>query len=181
MGGLEATRRTWPAFARDVIEAAVRGRDDDQAMAPDDAPEEYGGVFVTLKKFGRLRGCMGILDGSRPLAETVRDAARTAALRDPRFSPVTPDELGDVRIEVSVLSRPWLMRSIDELEIGKHGIIVERGARRGLFLPQVATEHHLDKEMFLSRCSAEKAGLSPHAWRDPQTRVWLFTADIYSE
>ena len=181
MGGLDTSNRTWPAFARDVIEAAVRGRPSDNAVAPADAPSDYGGVFVTLKKFGRLRGCMGILDGARPLPEAVRHAARTAALGDPRFQPVTPEELRDLHIEVSVLSKPWPMRSIDELEIGRHGIIVERGMRRGLFLPQVATEHHLDKEVFLARCCAEKAGLPPDAWRDPQTRVWLFTADIYSE
>ncbi len=181
MGGLKSSNRTWPAFARDVIECAVRGRECDTAVAPADAPKDYGGVFVTLKKFGRLRGCMGILDGSRPLPEAVRHAARTAALGDPRFQPVAPEELGDLQIEVSVLSRPWLMRSIDELEIGRHGIIVERGAQRGLFLPQVAVEHHLDKEVFLSRCCAEKAGLPADAWRDPQTRVWLFTADIHSE
>jgi uncharacterized protein (TIGR00296 family) len=90
-------------------------------------------------------------------------------------------ELPDVSVEVSILSEPWPMRSADELRLGTHGIIVRRGIQRGLFLPQVATEHGLDKNTFLSRCCAEKAGLAPDAWKASDTEVLLFTADIFSE
>jgi len=100
---------------------------------------------------------------------------------DPRFAPLTLAELPEVTIEVSVLSPPWPMGNLDDLELGKHGIIVRSGARRGLFLPQVATEHHFDKEIFLTRCCSEKAGLKPDAWRDPTTEVLLFTTDVYSD
>lgn len=170
----------WPAFARDIVEAGVRGLQP-RAAAPADLDAPFGGVFVTLKKLGRLRGCMGTLDTSQPLSETVRYAARTAALEDPRFPPVAEGELPDLSVEVSILSQPWPMTSIDELRIGVHGIIVRNGPRRGLFLPQVAVEHRFDKEIFLSRCCSEKAGLPPLAWKDDATEVLLFKADVFSE
>lgn len=172
---------TWPAFARQVIELAVRNADTTHAQSPAHQVSSFGGVFVTLKKMGGLRGCMGTLDASQPLAESVRYAAQTAALNDPRFPPVASAELHDLSVEVSILSKPWPMRSVDELQLGTHGIIVSQGTRRGLFLPQVATEHRLDKNDFLSRCCAEKAGLAPDAWKDPTTEVLLFTAEIFSE
>ncbi len=144
-------------------------------------PAGCGGVFVTLHKFGRLRGCMGILDPQDPLSVTVCYAACCAALQDPRFHPVSLAELPDIRIEVSIMSAPRPMRDLDELELGRHGILVGRGRNRGLFLPQVAPENHFTKEEFLSRCCGEKAGLPPDAWRDPATLVLIFTTDIFSE
>jgi AmmeMemoRadiSam system protein A len=172
---------TWPSFARQVIELAIRQVDVNRATPPEQGVESFGGVFVTLKKSGRLRGCMGTLDASQPLDEAVRHAARIAALSDPRFPPLALSELPDVSVEVSILSEPWPMQSIDDLQIGTHGIVVRKGLQRGLFLPQVASEHHLDKHTFLSRCCAEKAGLTPDAWQDPDTEVLLFTAQIFSE
>lgn len=124
---------------------------------------------------------MGILDPGLSLADAIRQAAVCAALQDPRFSPVREHELADLDIEVSILSPPFPMRSLDELQIGQHGILVQRHGRRGLFLPQVAAEHHLDKETFLSRCCVEKAGLSADAWRQPDTEVLLFTAEVLRE
>ena len=108
-------------------------------------------------------------------------AARVAALSDPRFPSLTLTELPDITIEVSILSPPYPMKSLDDLVIGTHGIIVRKEMQRGLFLPQVAAEHKLDKETFLSRCCSEKAGLCPDAWKDPDTEVQLFTADITHE
>ena len=172
---------TWPSFARQVIEFAIREVDVGRPTPPEQSIESFGGVFVTLKKLGRLRGCMGTLDASQPLAEAVQYAARVAALSDPRFSPVALSELPDVSVEVSILSNPWPMQSIDDLQIGTHGIVVRKGLQRGLFLPQVASEHQLDKHTFLSRCCAEKAGLTPDAWQDPDTEVLLFTAEIFNE
>lgn len=172
---------TWPSFAREVIDRALRNADTGRAQAPAHSDQPFGGVFVTLKKRGRLRGCMGTLDSTQPLAVAVRHAAQTAALDDPRFPPVTLAELPDLSVEVSILSEPRPMGALDELQIGTHGIIVRRGMQRGLFLPQVATEHHLDKETFLSRCCAEKAGLAPDAWRDPATEVLIFTAEVFHD
>lgn len=172
---------SWCDFARQVIESATSDIDSRQTAPVETSHESRGGVFVTLRKFKQLRGCMGTLDIGDSLAEAVRYAAISAALHDPRFPPVTAAELPDLALEVSILSPPWPMRNLDELELGRHGIIVRYGQQRGLFLPQVATDHHFDKETFLSRCCSEKAGLPPEAWRDPQTEVLLFTAQVYSE
>jgi AmmeMemoRadiSam system protein A len=172
----------WAAVARDAIERAVRGGDPADGGVTTAANEQAcGGVFVTLHKFGRLRGCMGILEPQDLLADAVRQAAVCAALQDPRFHPVSAAELGDLEIEVSVMSQPRAIRELAEIELGRHGIIVGRGRNRGLFLPQVATEYHFDREEFLSRCCSEKAGLPPDAWRDAGTQVLIFTTEVFSE
>ena len=171
---------SWPGFAREVIARAAHGTPAAAPPPPADG-RAHGGVFVTLHKFGRLRGCMGTLDSQAPLAEAISHAAYCAATQDPRFQPVAPGELSDLEIEVSILSDPLPMGGIENLHLGQHGVLVRRGAQRGLFLPQVAVEHHLDKETFLSRCCAEKAGMPADAWRDPSTEVLLFTTDVYRE
>ncbi len=172
---------SWPAYARRIIEYTACHGDPSRAEPPRTESRPHGGVFVTLHKFRKLCGCMGILDPSLPLADAVRQAAVSAASQDPRFSRVEPDELPDLEIEVSVLSDSTPMGSLDDLEIGRHGILVRQGLRRGLFLPQVAVDHHLDKEQFLTRCCTEKAGLPADAWRDPKTEVLLFTTEVYRE
>lgn len=171
----------WPSFARRVIESVARGADPAGIEAPLTEPRTHGGVFVTLHELGRLRGCMGILDPQTPLADAIRQAAVCAASQDPRFSPVRPEDLPDLHVEVSILSPARPMRDLAELELGRHGVLVRRGGRRGLFLPQVAVEHHLDKERFLSRCCDEKAGLPSNAWQDPTTEVLLFTTEVFAE
>ena len=175
------TTPTWLAYARQVVEYTARGDDPNSINTLPNDTRAHHGVFVTLHKHGRLRGCMGILDPEQPLEEAVRHAAISAAARDPRFSPVTTAELADINIEVSILSSPYPMRSPDDLELGRHGIIVRRGLQRGLFLPQVAVTHHFDKETLLNRCCSEKAGLPADAWRDPDTEVLLFTTDVMQE
>jgi len=172
---------TWATFARAVIESAAQHTDAEQAGSPPADARPHGGVFVTLQRGGRLRGCMGILDPSMSLVAAVRQAAISAARQDPRFPPVAPDELPDLDVEVSILSDPERMKNLDDLRIGTHGILVRRGLQRGLFLPQVATDHHFDKETFLSRCCAEKAGLPADAWRQPDTEVLLFTTEVIKE
>ena len=182
MTGPSNSSFNWAAYARDVVEHAVRHQPESTIPTPEDsATEKHAGVFVTLHKLGQLRGCMGTLDSALPLPTAVRQAAVTAATRDPRFPPVAPDELPDIDLEVSIMEAPHPMRSLDDLELGRHGIIVQSGRRRGLFLPQVATQHHMDKETFLTRCCADKAGLPPDAWRDPQVEVLLFESHIYHE
>lgn len=178
---------SWTAFARAVIERAVRGEGAWSALlgepigVPLDDGSPHGGAFVTLHLRRRLRGCMGTLDEMLPLAEAVRSAALRAALDDPRFQPVTVGELREVRISVSILSLPRVWAGIDELVVGRHGIIVQRDERRGLFLPQVAVDHQLTAEQFLSMCCTEKAGLAADAWRDGTTTVRLFTTRIETE
>jgi AmmeMemoRadiSam system protein A len=174
-------QRNWSEYARRVLTYALNGIDLTRAQAPSCPAEPYGGAFVTLRKFGKLRGCIGSLDGSRPLHEAIREAAINAALNDPRFPPLSFGELPDVTIEVSILSKAQRLPSLDELRIGEHGILVRRGEQRGLFLPKVATEYDLDRETFLSRCCKEKAGLPEDAWKDPETEIYVFTAEVYAE
>jgi AmmeMemoRadiSam system protein A len=167
--------------ARDAIEAAVRGR------SPREAPEEHegalrelGAAFVTLRTLeGDLRGCIGELEARRPLAESVRSCAVGAALRDPRFGPVTAEELDHLRIGVSVLTRP---QPIDptSVEVGRHGLLIERGDRRGVLLPEVPIEQGWDAETFLGY-TCRKAGLPADAWRDPETHVYAFESRKYAE
>lgn len=141
------------------------------------------GAFVTLTERGALRGCLGHVAADRPLGEVVRDMTVAAAEEDPRFAPVAPDELGDLALEISVLSEPQpLERPVDpaDVVIGRHGLIVRRGSRTGLLLPQVATEYHWSAEGFLA-ATCRKAGLGPDAWREAGTAVLTFQADVFGE
>lgn len=141
------------------------------------APE---GAFVSIHRGGQLRGCIGNIVSSEPLQKTVRDMAIAAATEDPRFSPVTVEELGSLELEISVLSRPWRIRDIAEIEMGKHGVIVAKGkSSRGIFLPQVAKETGWSKEKFLSELCSQKAGLPADCWKDPQVEIDIFTADVF--
>jgi len=138
------------------------------------------GVFVTITKRGELRGCIGYILPVREFEELVVDAAVSAAMRDPRFDPLTEDEVGEIEIEVSVLSEPKRIENVSEVEVGKHGLIVRRGPFQGLFLPQVATEYNWDKLTFI-RQTCIKAGLSPDEWKKEGTEIYTFTAEVFSE
>ncbi|MCM8766402.1 MAG: AmmeMemoRadiSam system protein B [Candidatus Omnitrophica bacterium] len=139
------------------------------------------GAFVTLHKYGQLRGCIGNLIGDRPLYLMVRDMAVESAVGDPRFPPVEITELDDIEIEISVLSPLEKVDSADKIELGKHGVLVRRGFRSGVFLPQVAEETGWSKEEFLSYLCSHKAGLDPLAWKDKDTELYIFTAEVFSE
>lgn len=139
------------------------------------------GAFVTLKENGQLRGCIGNIIGDGPLFKTVRDMAVAAASQDPRFAPVTADELKDIDVEVSVLSKPRVAGGVDEIVMGTHGVIVRKGSRGGVFLPQVAMETGWDKDRFLSELCSQKAGLPADCWKDPSTKLEIFTADVFGE
>jgi AmmeMemoRadiSam system protein A len=137
------------------------------------------GAFVTLRCNGRLRGCMGCIDAAHALAETVAQCAITAALQDPRFKPLSVEEIAGLEIEISVISELRLTRP-EGLELGIHGIVVSRGTSRGLLLPQVALEHNWSTTQFLE-AACRKARLEPGAWRDPETELFVFTAEVFSE
>ena len=130
------------------------------------------GAFVSLHKFGRLRGCIGHFGEDYPLHEIVARMARAAAFEDPRFMPVTSDELADIDIEISVLTPMRRIQSIDEFQLHRHGIYIKKGFRSGTFLPQVADEVNWTKEEFLGHCSQDKAGIGWDGWRDAELYVY---------
>lgn len=138
------------------------------------------GAFVTLTEHGRLRGCIGYIISDQPLFKTVCEAAIHAAQNDPRFSPVSSNELSKISIEVSVLSEPFPLKSYDEIEIGKHGLILEEKGRRGLLLPQVPVEHHMDRDQYLDAI-CQKSGFHASYWKDKQLKLSGFTATVFSE
>jgi AmmeMemoRadiSam system protein A len=167
---------------RAAMEAAVRG--EAAAEFPDAELTEHlrapHGVFVTLKKSGELRGCIGKMDFERPLWSNALTAAVASALEDPRFPPVTVPELGEITIEVSILNRPEDLPRPEMFDVARHGIIVEKGWRHGLFLPKVAVEQGWDATKTLEMV-CWKAGLPADAWRDPSARLQVFTAFDFGE
>jgi AmmeMemoRadiSam system protein A len=165
-------------LARQALEASVRhGRLPEPEVFPGALAEKCG-AFVTLHKAGRLRGCIGYIEALRPLHQTVAECAMAAALRDPRFDPVVPEELPHIHLEISVLS-PFKEISPDVIEVGRHGLMISQGWQRGLLLPQVATEWKWDREQFLEE-SCLKAGLAPDAWKHG-AKIQAFTAQVFSE
>jgi len=168
-------------LARQTVEDYVRNGKRRDVDVTDPRLKEIEGAFVTLRKNGELRGCIGNIIGRQPLCLTVRDMAIASASEDQRFKPVTADELDDIDVEVSVLSKPWRIKEHSEFELGKHGVIVRKGRNQGVFLPQVAEETGWSKEEFLSTLCSQKAGLPPDAWKDPDTILEVFTAQVFSE
>jgi AmmeMemoRadiSam system protein A len=138
------------------------------------------GAFVTLTRRGRLRGCIGLMQSEAPLGETVAAMAESAAVHDARFAPVSPAELPEVSLEISVLSPLKRAASAGEIELGTHGVLVRRGRRSGVFLPQVAQETGWSKARFLSELCASKAGLEPDAWQAPDCELYIFTVELVS-
>ncbi len=179
-----AEQRQALRMARRAIEVYLEtGRvPDARALGVPDAPVWYRSraVFVTLKRGRRLRGCIGHVLPVRPLWQDIRDSAIAAAVRDPRFPPVSREELDALRIEVSVLTRPVPVDGPEGFVPGRHGVILEVGGRRAVFLPQVAAERGWDRETTLSHL-ARKAGLPPDAWRRPDARFRVFEAQVFGE
>jgi AmmeMemoRadiSam system protein A len=166
------------SLARRALEARVRR---EPAPAPDRGGtlESRCGAFVTIHCHGDLRGCLGRLDADEPLGHAVAQLAASVSDSDPRFAPVRPGELEAIDIEISVLTPEREVRSIAEVEVGRHGLIVEQGGRRGLLLPQVASEYGWDAETFVSH-TCLKAGLPSDAWRHG-ARVLVFEAQVFGE
>jgi AmmeMemoRadiSam system protein A len=169
-------------WVRATIEAAVRGEslmEIPRAELTDPLQAPHG-VFVTLKKRGELRGCIGKMDFERPLWENALEAAVASALEDPRFPPVEPHELAEISIEISILNPPEDLPRPDLFEPLRHGIIVQKGWRHALLLPKVAQEQGWDATKTLETV-CWKAGLPPDAWRDPAARLQVFTAFDFGE
>jgi AmmeMemoRadiSam system protein A len=175
----EADRQSLLELARRAIAEAVSLQKPAGCIPQSGVFAEKRGVFVTLHARGRLRGCIGVIEAFEPLGESITRCAASAAFEDPRFSPVSAEELGELQIELSLLSppEPILPRNI---EIGKHGLLISQAVKRGLLLPQVAVQHKLSREQFLEE-TCRKAGLPPLAWQEPETQILGFTCEVFSE
>jgi AmmeMemoRadiSam system protein A len=165
-------------FARGHGKASSRAIWDDDAATLPAALLEPSAAFVTLREEGDLRGCIGLLRFDTPLWENVRDAAAAAALDDPRFYSVTVEELPLLDLEISVLEPPVAITEPSQFQAGRHGIVIEKGTRRGLLLPQVAPEMGWgEREMLEGVC--RKANLPPDAWRDREAHLYVFEATCF--
>jgi AmmeMemoRadiSam system protein A len=177
----EADRRSLLELARRAIAEAVCLQKPAQGISQNGVFAEKRAVFVTLDVRGRLRGCIGVVEAFEPLGESIARCAASAALHDPRFSPVSAEELREleIEIEISLLSPPEPILP-ENIEIGKHGLLILQGSKRGLLLPQVAVEHKLGREQFLEE-TCRKAGLNAKAWQEPETQILGFTCEVFSE
>ena len=188
-----AARRALLALARGAIVAESALRESGPAGRPSPLPpgpsspailpaflEERRGAFVTLTLRARLRGCIGRVEPDQALRSMIPAVACLAAFADPRFPPVGAQELAALVIEISLLSPPAAVIDPAEVVVGRHGLAVARGGRRGLLLPQVAVEYAWSREEFLDQVCV-KAGLPAGAWREPDTRLQAFTAEVFSE
>jgi AmmeMemoRadiSam system protein A len=173
-------KRQLLSLARQTIKASCAGEALPVPQHPSASLQTKSGAFVTLHKHGLLRGCIGYVQAIKPLAEAIVDMAEAASQRDPRFTPVSPEEVPALEIEISVLSPLRPVDSVNDIIVGHHGLMIEQGPYTGLLLPQVAEEQGWDLETFLQQ-TCRKAGLPANAWRDSQTVIYYFFADIFSE
>ncbi len=173
-------------LARQSIETRLTGRDaagGAPAAEADEMPEALRGkhgAFVTLKKNGELRGCIGHIISNQPLYVCVREVACLAALSDPRFPPLEESELSEITIDISVMSPPKKVESVQEIEVGRDGLIISKGGRRGLLLPQVAAERGWTRDEFLTY-TCRKAGLPDDAWQQDGVTIHRFAATVFGE
>jgi len=166
-------------LARESLLLAAEKRELSEVFPTGALRMESTGAFVTLRKRGRLRGCIGQIGTGHALAEVVVYSAQSAALKDPRFDPVQTEEVAEIEIEISVLSALEEIAP-ERIEAGKHGLMVSRGWQRGLLLPQVAAEMRWSAMRLLEE-TCVKAGLERGAWREPETTIQCFTAEVFSE
>ena len=177
-------RTTLLGIAHAAIRSMIEGRDSAEAAPAVAGLDEPRGVFTTLYLKGatgsghELRGCVGYPFAVAPLYRAVAETARAAAFEDGRFLPVTIEEARRLEVSLSVLSRLFPIEP-EGLEVGRHGLIISKGVRRGLLLPQVPQEYGWDREMFLAQ-TCRKAGLGPDAWRKDAT-IEAFTAEVFSD
>jgi AmmeMemoRadiSam system protein A len=174
-------KQTLLKVARDTVEAVIKGKMTETPQSDDPELNAHCGCFVTLKNHGRLRGCIGNFISDTPLIELVAEMAKASATSDPRFfaDQINARELDQLDVEISVLSPLQRTNEPLSMQLGIDGIYIKKGRASGCFLPQVATETGWSKEEFLSYCCSHKAGLAPDAWKDPETEVYLFSADLF--
>ena len=177
----DGQKQTLVAYVRLAAEHILADSSSPPAPASLDAIP-YGGLFVTFRNRGKLRGCMGRLSAPGPMTSVLPEVV-DSVLHDPRFNsaPIRGEELACLHIEVSVLQPLQRVKDVSTLVAGKHGIVVACGDRRGCFLPQVATENGWNMQRMLTECCTHKAGLAPDAWRDPQARIDAFEVELAAE
>lgn len=167
-------------IARASVDAVVA----DKTYTPERPSEsrlvQNAGAFVTLYSHGELRGCIGFIEARFPVYQTVAEMAAKAATADPRFESVRQSEINDLNIEISVLSPLVKINQKEDVVVGKHGVVIEKGFYRGLLLPQVATENGWDRDRFLEYVSL-KAGLDKNAYLNTDSKIYIFTAEVFGE
>ncbi len=173
-------KRSLLKLARDTIQGKLQHRVPENYQPASDTLKEPCGAFVTLHKGGALRGCIGLVEAMKPLYKSVHEMALAAAFDDPRFPPLGRDELEEIDIEISVMSPPKRIKDVNEIEVGKHGIIMKRGFHQGLLLPQVATEQGWDRDTFLEH-TCYKANMMGDCWKQPDTEIYIFSAEVFGE
>ncbi len=178
LGLNQEEKKTLHHIARTVIENKVKGKPVPDFKIESPILNESRGAFVTLQKRGQLRGCIGYIEGHGPLHKTIEKMAEAAAFNDPRFTPVQEKELPELDIEISVLTPLKRITDVNEIQVGKHGIYIKKGWFSGLLLPQVATEYGWDRQTFLEH-TCQKAGLPSSAWKEKDTEIYIFSADIF--
>ncbi|MFA6228265.1 MAG: AmmeMemoRadiSam system protein A [Patescibacteria group bacterium] len=166
-------------IARSAVEERIGGVGFKEYNNTDRRLAEPEGAFVTLRRGGELRGCIGMIEAAKPLWQTVKEMAVEAATHDWRFMPLEAEELPELEYEVSVLSRPEKITDWRKIELGRQGVIVKRDGRSGVFLPQVAKETGWTREEFLQHLCVDKAGLEPDAYDDPATELYVFEAQVF--
>jgi AmmeMemoRadiSam system protein A len=177
---LDADRAELLKLARTTLQTYLKNGKIPPYQTSREALLEQKGAFVSLHRREDLRGCIGQLIADRELYKIVQHCVLSAALEDSRFVSVTQDEVNDLSIEISVLTPFRRIQNIEEIEVGKHGLYMVRGGHRGLLLPQVASQYHWDRTQFLQHTCA-KSGLPESAWRDPQTVIYTFEAEVFSD
>lgn len=172
-------QKTLLQLARETIIAQVSDQPLPTIEKPSQALLSHSGCFVTVKQQGQLRGCIGSFVAQQPLWQTVREMAVSAATRDPRFYPMRPADLDHFQLEISVLSPLQQIHSVDEIQVGTHGLYLIKGHNHGVLLPQVAVEYGWDRDAFL-RHTCLKAGLPEDAWQK-KCDIYIFSAEVFGE
>jgi AmmeMemoRadiSam system protein A len=178
LGLTDQEKKSLHHIARTTIEARTAGTTLPACEAPTPTLQEKRGAFVSLHRKGELRGCIGYIHAVKPLYETIREMAIAAAFQDPRFPPLSSDELADLDIEISVLTPMRQISDVTEIEVGKHGLMIIQGNYSGLLLPQVASDYGWSREEFLSH-TCRKAGLPQTAWKEKNSKIFVFSADVF--
>jgi AmmeMemoRadiSam system protein B/AmmeMemoRadiSam system protein A len=168
-------------IARTTIEYRVKGKNPPEFEVESPILKEKRGAFVTIHKHGQLRGCIGYIEAIKPLYVTIQEMAEAAALKDSRFPPVTPEELSSLDLEISVLTPLRKIEDINEIQVGRHGILLKRGYHQGVFLPQVATEQGWDRTTFLNQICFKAGMPDTNCWKAKDAEIYVFSADVFEE
>ncbi len=174
-------KKTLLKLARNTIENYIIKGIMPRFENTDEVYRQEDGAFVTIHNKGKLRGCIGLIESKQRLYETIIEMSIEASRNDPRFDAVSEDELKDMDIEISVLTKPERAGGLDDIELGKHGVIIKNGFVSGVFLPQVATEQGWTKQQLMENLCEGKAGLRKDAYKDPATQIYIFEAEVFGE